>query len=431
MKSLYHLFLAWLGSVIYRHPSKKIILIGITGTKGKSSSIEILNAILEAAGKKTALLSSIRVKVGEVSEKNRTDTTMPGRFYIQKFLRRAVQNKCTHAILEVTSQGVLQSRHRFLDFNVAAFLNLHPEHVEAHGSFESYRAAKVGFFRAVAQTRSAKQKIFVVNGVDDASSFFIAAVGQSGKIVQFTVADFIARILKGDKSFLGDWFQNEFNLEDAAFAAILAEALGIQSSFIVRALSYFPGIPGRMEWVQKTPFGLVVDYAHTPDSLRAVYKTLREQFKKSSEAEPDNKTPDSLPPFPISSPRLICVLGSAGGGRDTWKRPEFGRIAAEYCDEIIITDEDPYNEDPEKIMDEIESGISLNPKPSTLNPNFVLKRSVNRQKAIEIAIKDATIGDVIVITGKGSEEWLHQAHGKKLPWSDRRTAEEALKNEEK
>ncbi len=433
MKSFYHLLLAWLGSVIYRHPSKKIILIGITGTKGKSSTIEILNAILEAAGKKTALLSSIRVKVGEVSEKNRTDTTMPGRFFIQKFLRRAVQNGCTHAIVEVTSQGVLQSRHLFLDFAVAAFLNLHPEHVEAHGSFEAYREAKLKFFRQVAKTGSAKKKIFVVNSSDPSAELFIKAAGGSGSIARSNKADFISRTLKGDTEFLGEWFQNDFNLEDAALASTIAEALGIGNGSIIRALGYFTGIPGRMEWVQKNPFGVLVDYAHTPDSLRVVYKTLRDQMARRLQSSNNKETPDSLIPNPKPltldanrlPSKLICVLGSAGGGRDAWKRPEFGRIAAEFCDEIILTDEDPYNEDPEKIMDEIESGISLNPQPLTLN--FILKRSVNRRTAIETGIKDAAEGDVVVITGKGSEEWIHQSHGKKIPWSDVQVAKDTLK----
>src|SRR3989338_2105757 len=134
LKSTYHYCLACLGNILYGFPSKKIFVLGVTGTKGKSTTLELINAILKAAGKKTALVSSIRFKVGDDSKQNTTGMTMPGRFFIQRFLRKAVNSGCQYFLMEVTSQCILQHRHRFIDFDAAIFTNLRPEHIEAHGS---------------------------------------------------------------------------------------------------------------------------------------------------------------------------------------------------------------------------------------------------------------------------------------------------------
>lgn len=145
-KGIYHFFFAWFGNIICGFPSRKIFVLGVTGTKGKSTVLELISSILEAAGYKTALLSSNRFKIGAESEKNLTSTTMPGRFFIQKFLKKAVKENCNYVLMEITSQGILQYRHRFIDFDAALWTNLQPEHIEAHGSFEAYRQAKVRFF---------------------------------------------------------------------------------------------------------------------------------------------------------------------------------------------------------------------------------------------------------------------------------------------
>lgn len=412
LKNIYHFFLAWLGAIIYRHPSRKLTVIGITGTKGKSSTVEMVNAIFEAAGKKTAMLSSVYVKMGNTREKNITDTTMPGRFFIQRFLRRAVREGCEYAFLEVTSQGIFQHRHRFIEWDGAAFLNLHPEHIEAHGSFEAYRHTKVSWFEYVSRHSRAlsrhsrgsgnlvRQPFFFINSADPSAPEFEGTLEGDENIVEFNREAFVEEWLRGDASALGDWFANDFNMENAACAAAIADAYGIPRETILKALKQFKGLPGRMEWIQREPFGVVIDYAHTPQSLIQVYQTLR-----SSK-------------FEVRSSRLICVLGSAGGGRDTWKRPEFGKIAGEYCNHIILTDEDPYNENQNQIVSEIQSGITNYQLPITIE--------LNRKEAIEKAVSLAEPGDVVIITGKGSEQWIHVAGGKKIPWSDRDTAKSAL-----
>ncbi len=157
----YHFLLAFLGAVRYGFQSRKLFVVGVTGTKGKSSTLEILSATLEEAGKKTALLGSVRKKILDKSTKD-TDNTMPGRFVIQKFLRDAVKAGVEYALLEVTSEGVVQYRHRFIDWDAAFFLNLAPEHIERHGSFKNYRAAKVSFFSSLSHSRKPKKYFFVI-----------------------------------------------------------------------------------------------------------------------------------------------------------------------------------------------------------------------------------------------------------------------------
>ena len=146
LKNIYHYVLAWVGSVLSWFPSREIFVLGVTGTKGKSTTVELINEILEAAGKKTAMISSLRFKIGDQSIKNLSSNTMPGRFFIQRKLRQAVNAGCKYFLMEVTSQGIAQHRHRFIDFDAALYTNVKPEHIEAHGSFENYRDAKVSFF---------------------------------------------------------------------------------------------------------------------------------------------------------------------------------------------------------------------------------------------------------------------------------------------
>lgn len=405
LKNIYHYCLAWLGNIIYGFPSKKIFVLGVTGTKGKSTTVELINSILETAGKKTALLSSVRFKIGKSVEKNRSGMTMPGRFFIQNFLRKAVNSGCEYAIIEVTSQGILQHRHKFIDWNGALFLNLQPEHIEAHGSFENYRRAKVSFFEVVAKNSGKREKFFIVNEGDPSHEYFAGAADNFGKVIYFSREGFIEKDLNKGKESIGDWLSNDFNLENAAAAAAFAESQGIPWFIIKKALGSFKGVPGRMEIVKSNPFRVVIDYAHTPDSLEKIYQTLVSEKRK------------------VTNRKLICVLGAAGGGRDKWKRPEMGKIAAGYCREIVLTNEDPYDENPLQILSEIKSGISYFQFPASQ-----LHETLDRREAIETAIKLAKKGDTVIVTGKGSEDWIHLARGKKIPWSEKKVIEDILKS---
>lgn len=411
-KRIFHFAVAWFSAIVYRFPSRKLYVLGVTGTKGKSTVLELISAILEAAGKKTAILSSVRIKVAGDSEKNTTSMTMPGRGFLQRFLRRAARAGCDYALIEVTSQGVLQYRHRFVDFDAALITNLHPEHIEAHGSFERYRAAKAQFFYDVAHRSVKKNKLFFVNDRLDGKEYFERAANGSGKVVPFHRDDFIYNDLssryrldsRAAKKMISSWLQNDFNLENVAAAVAFARSQNISPDIIFKTLETFQGVQGRMEYVARQPFSVVIDYAHTPDSLQAVYKALSND----------------------GSQKLICVLGAAGGGRDAWKRPAMGAIAARYCKMIYLTNEDPYDEPPLEIIEGLERGIWEERGRVGAETDYELV--LDRKEAIRRALAGAKRGDVVVLTGKGSEPWLHLARGKKIPWNERGVVEEVLRN---
>lgn len=418
LKRIFHFAIAWFSAMFYRFPSRKLYVLGVTGTKGKSTVLELISAILEAAGKKTAILSSVRVKIASDSEKNMSSMTMPGRGFIQRFLRRAVRAGCDYALIEVTSQGILQHRHRFIDFDAALITNLHPEHIEAHGSFESYRGAKAQFFFDVACHSAKKDKLFFINDRLDGKEYFERAAhpstgsrrAGSGKVILFHRDDFIYNDLsaryrldsRAAKKMISSWLQNDFNLENVAAAVAFARSQHIAPDIIFKTLETFQGVQGRMEYVARQPFAVIIDYAHTPDSLQAVYKAV------SNDGEQ----------------KLICVLGAAGGGRDAWKRPVMGSIAARYCKMIYLTNEDPYDESPLEIIEGLERGIWEERGKSNAETDYELV--LDRYEAIQRALHYAKKGDAVVLTGKGSEPWIHLPRGKKIPWSERRVVEELL-----
>lgn len=383
--SFYHFLWSFLGAIFFGFPSQRIFVLGVTGTKGKSTVLELINAILETAGKKTALLSSIRIKINKNSQKNYLNNTMPGRAFIQRFLRQTVQAGCDYALIEVTSQGVLQHRHRFIKWDAALFTNLAPEHIEAHGGFENYRNAKLSFFRYVSKLKN--PKLIFINKDDPNAKYFIEAV-KGSRIVLYSQG-------------------GDFNQDNIAAAVAFSQSQKISTEDVKRALKNFPGVPGRMEIAQKEPFTVIIDYAHTPDSLEKVYQTIRNPI-------PNSKNQNS---------KLICVLGSAGGGRDKWKRPKMGEIAAQYCQEIILTNEDPYDEQPSQILSEIKSGIS-----NFQFPISNVSQILDRREAIKKALSLAKKGDTVIITGKGCEPYLHLAKGKKIPWDERKIVEYEIQN---
>lgn len=410
LRPAYHFLWAWFGARWHKSPSGKIFVIGITGTKGKTTTLELVNAILEEAHKRTALLSSLRIKVGSENRKNPTGNSMPGRARIQQFLSRAVRARCQYALIEVTSEGVAQHRHRFIRWNVGAITNLAPEHIESHGSFENYRKAKLDFLKYVLKrggkvflNRDGEHFAFFASELEKDDSAKTAAFSRSDEWLRSYLPK-IGPMRAVSEGAVPRFLLSEFNEENVAAAVAIARELGIADTVIRDALVAFHGVPGRMEFVARGPYTAVVDYAHTPDSLAAAYKAAK--------PEPNANYPE---------PRLICVLGAAGGGRDRWKRPEMGKIAAEYCDEIILTDEDPYDEKPEEIIEEVRSGI-LGGDPDLANVHEVL----DRREAIRKAVALAEPGDVVIGTGKGSEDWIHAARGKKVPWSEREEFERAL-----
>jgi UDP-N-acetylmuramoyl-L-alanyl-D-glutamate--2,6-diaminopimelate ligase len=401
----YHFALAYLGSLIYKHPSKYITVIAVTGTKGKSTVTELITAILEADGKKVASLSTIQFKIGDDVRKNLFKMTLPGRFFLQKFLREAVDAKCTHAIVEMTSEGARQFRHRFVELDALVFTNLSPEHIESHGSFEKYKEAKLEIAKQLSV--SAKQPRYIVANTDDehGRDFLKFKVeeklpyGLSQLKLHTLHKDGIGLIINdGDEErTIRVPLVGLFNVYNTLAAITLTRALGVSLATIENALRSLSPIRGRVEHFYSSKDAqkhvtAIVDYAHTPDSLEQLYKAFKDQPK-------------------------VCILGNTGGGRDTWKRPEMAHIAERYCDQIILTNEDPYDENPRKIVDEMAKGVTDQSK---------LQIIMDRRMAIQTALEIAPDHGYVIISGKGTDPYIMGPHNSKLPWSDAEVVKEEL-----
>ncbi len=393
----YHLGVAFLSALIYKFPGRELTIIGVTGTNGKSTTVEMLSQIFQEAGINVASASSIRFQTQEKEWRNKMKMTMPGRFALQKFLRQAVSSGCTHVILEITSEGILQNRHRFIPFNTAVLTNISPEHIERHGSFEKYVAEKVKLFNVA-------KSLHIVNRDSNEVERFLTVPAE--KIITYGMetsqeegrehiqgmlqenAELVRFIV--ERTTITLQLLGSFNAYNAMAAIATAKAFGIPVATAKKALERIHDIPGRMEQVIEKPFSVVVDYAFTPAALEKVYKALK----------------------PLQG-KLICVVSGTGGGRDRWKRPVLGKIAATHCDSVFVTDEDPYEEDPWRIIEQVAAGT-----------NGKGEKILDRREAIRKAITKATAGDVVIITGKGSEDTMAIAGGKKIAWDDREIVRE-------
>jgi len=384
------------GSLVYGNPSSKLVVVGVTGTKGKSTTTELVAAVLRAAGHKVAVASTIHFVIDDTEEPNLFKMTMPGRAYLQKLMARALQAGCTHVVIEMSSEGAKQLRHLGIELNALVFTNLQPEHLESHGGMEQYADAKLELARAV--SRSPKRPRIIVANADDTYGERFLAVDADVK-APYSLKD-ASTYTADERSVRFMWrstlftvpLPGIFNLYNCLAALTLGEALGITPEVMRKGVENIGVIRGRQERVEKgQPFDVIVDYAHTPDSLRA----LMEAYKAK---------------------RLICIVGSTGGGRDTWNRPEKGKIAAQLCDVAILANEDPYDEDPQAILDAIAKGFSGK------SPRIIL----DRRAAIAAALTEAAEGDAVLITGKGTDPYIMGPRGTKEPWSDRKVAEEEL-----
>ena len=408
--SAYHFSLAEIAAFLYRHPSRGMLVIAVTGTKGKSSVTEMAGAILEEARYETAILNSIREKIGPWTRKNAMRMSMPGRFYLQNFLSKAYRAECDAVILEMTSEGVKQHRHRGIALDALIFTNLAPEHIESHGSLRAYADAKFQIGKALVRSKKG-ERIMVANADDAESARYLALPVE--KSLPFSLEHakpWRASAGGGFFTFHGEkitvHLPGEFSLKNALAAATLTHAIGVDTKTIARAIGKITKIPGRAERIEAGQnFDVVVDYAHTPDSLTALYEAYKEK-------------------------RKICVLGATGGGSDKWKRPVMGEIADTYCDVVIATNEDPYDEDPRDIVDELVSGMKR-------APEIIMDRREAISRAFEIALSwskgrplDTARGNqngiAVLITGKGTDPTIQGKGGSSIPWSDAAVAKEEL-----
>lgn len=408
--SAYHFAASGLIALWYGLPARRLVVVGVTGTKGKTSTCAMIHHILLQQGIKAGLISTAEIAVGSERQLNALKMTTPGRATLQRLLRFMMRAGCSHVVLETSSEALAQWRHLGIPYAVAVFTNLQPEHIEAHGSLRAYRAAKGRLFKSLHGRGQA-----VVNLDDQAADFFLSfsaahKLGYSltnkprGQANTVIAAQQVV-VNERDVSFAVNGINVSlhvggiFNIENALAALGAAAALGITIKDAAQALGTFAGSPGRMEFIESgQPFRVVVDYAHTTGSLEAVYVAL------------------------AAHGQLIAVLGSCGGGRDKSKREPLGRLAGRYARAVVVTDEDPYDEDPISIMKSVADGARSAGKRDGDNL-WVIN---DRREAIRHALKIASAQDIVVITGKGAEQWLMKESGKKIPWDDRQIVREEL-----
>ncbi len=391
----YHLLWTCAAAIRYGFPGRSLVVVGVTGTKGKSSVTEMIAAILSEAGHTVAVSSTIHFTIGDESRPNTFKMTLPGRGFIQKFLHEAKNKGATHAVIEVSSEAAVQYRHLFLYLNALVFTNLEKEHLESHGSMENYFLAKFRIGTALA--RSPKRPRAIVANADSGYGARFLAL-QVEQALPFSLRDAKDLVPSGvgiSFSYEGTTFTlphpGNFSALNALAAIKTTSFLGVSLAKAASGLAKLALIPGRAQRIEEgQDFLAVVDYAHTPDSLKALYAAYGNRSK-------------------------ICVLGNTGGGRDTWKRPEMGRIADEYCTEVLLTDEDPYDEDPRAIVDAMAEGME---RPPTI--------MLDRRAAIAEALHRAKSGDAVLITGKGTDPYIMRAHGTKEKWSDAEVVREEL-----
>jgi UDP-N-acetylmuramoyl-L-alanyl-D-glutamate--2,6-diaminopimelate ligase len=408
--AFYHLSLAKMAAVVYGHPSDKMIVVGVTGTKGKSTTSILIGKMLMAAGHKVGWTGTATFRVADREWLNDKKMTMLGRFALQKLLAEMVKAGCEYAVVETSSEGIAQFRSAGINYDAAILTNLSPEHLEAHGGFENYKNAKLKLFKNLAaspqKTINGKKisKLIAVNADCTYAEEFMAPKADAK--IGFRPSD-ASEIKKenGVTSFklFHEEFKTkllgEFNLENIIAAASVCRSLGVPLSAIRSAVWETETLPGRMEFVLTEPFKVVVDYAHEPASTEKLYEGVRE-----------------LKPF-----RVIQVFGGTGGGRDKSRRAVMGEMAARFCDIVVVTTDDPYDEDPAAIAESVAKGAENNGK--TRGKDLFIE--ADRKKAIALAVSLARPGDVILVTGKGSEQKM--AIGDKLiPWDDRNICREVL-----
>lgn len=452
LQPLYHFTVAGLAALWYRNPSRQLIVIGVTGTAGKTSSVYFIAKVLESAGYNVGYTSTAMFDDGKREWLNDKKMTMPGRFFVQKILRRMVTNRCQYAIVETTSEGITQFRHRFINYDTLVFTGLYPEHIQSHGSFDKYKQAKGQLFahlknceakyvndqKAVCHPKtslkkldySRVKKIIIVNGDDENSPYFLSFWSEEQHIYtvnpNFEVNQFMEnggedKILKDAKIYTYDDIETtengtsfklqgrqinlkmlgSFNAANAMNAAIIGLNQGLSLDAVKHGLESVTCLSGKMERIDVGQnFQVIIDYSFEPRAMKKLYETV------------------GL----LNHNRIIQVLGSCGGGRDQDRRPVLGQMAGENANLVIITNEDPYDEDPQLIIDQVASGAQKAGKKEGVD----LFKIMDRREAIFKAFTLAEEGDLVVITGKGAEQYICLADGKKIPWDDRRVAHEEL-----
>lgn len=405
----YHKTLAFFAALFHGFPGRKLKIIAVTGTNGKTTTCNLIAKIFEEAGYKIGLATTINFKIGDKEWVNDTKQTTLGRFRMQKLLKKMLKEKCGAVVLEVTSHALNQSRITGIKIHSAVLTNITADHIEYHGSFEAYRSAKMKLFEnkpavsvlplddpsfPLLEKSPAKKKItYSLNKGDIHGHEFSYEPAKTSFILHYETPHINERIQ------IECGLQGELNAKNALAAAAVAMAWNIELNTVKSALAKVKSMPGRYELIDAgQPFTVVVDYAHTPDALESLCKFYR----------------------PLAQGRLIIVFGATGGGRDKAKRPKMAEAVDKYCDIVIITDDDPYSDDRWEIIEQVASGIAE----KTLDKD--LFKILGRREAMEKALEFANPNDIVLIAGKGCEP-IQIIDGKKIPWDDRKIAREIIR----
>lgn len=445
-----HYFYALHGAIRYRFPSKELFVIGVTGTSGKSTTVSLLRQVLEAAGYTVGSLSTIDFYIAGEEKLNDQKMTMLGRGANQRYLREMVEKGCDIAIVETTSEGALQHRHRFINYDTFIFTNLYPEHIESHGSFEHYKDTKLGILRYVTTVKKKyrfgkfekmqvcqphqcpeKERVTIpktlVLPLNNEHAEDVLATGfdryfifgrndqpvylSKEHIEGATDAAFANHVqvtprgiaLTFEKRSVTVPMYGEHNAQNVLAVCATARSLDISWHTIFETIQTCTNVPGRVEFIAEARthgFDVIVDYAFEPVALQALYDIVKQ----------------------IAPARVIHVCGATGGGRDTSRRDPIGRMAGTHADIVFVTDEDPYDEDPMAIIDQVAAGAIAVGKKEGEN----LFKILDRKQAIIQAVGVAQKGDLILVTGKGSEQGMMVAGGKMIPWDDREIVREGI-----
>jgi UDP-N-acetylmuramoyl-L-alanyl-D-glutamate--2,6-diaminopimelate ligase len=397
--------LAQMSANFYDHPSRQLQLVGITGTNGKTTTTHIVKAILEAANKKTGLIGTIECIIGD--ERIPATHTTPESVELNQLFRRMVDARCSAAVMEVSSHALHQSRVHGTEFMVAVFTNLTQDHLDYHGTMEDYFRAKKTLFDGLKNSSTA-----IINADDEWGRRIVADSG--ARIITYAVnkpSDILARDIElsihgtkmqveigNETTQLNSQLVGRFNVYNTLAAIGAGVALGIPLQTMKQGIEHMPPVRGRFERIASDKgWTAIVDYAHTPDALEKCLRTVREVL-------------------PQNSPGRVVTVFGAGGDRDKTKRLAMGAVVSEFSDVAVVTSDNPRTEDPDAIIDDILAGMSR-------RENLV--REVDRRKAIQRAVEMAAVGDVIIVAGKGHEDY--QVIGKeKIHFSDREEIEKLL-----
>lgn len=413
IKNIYHLFQAVLANIRFGFPSRKLKVIGVTGTDGKTTTTQMITKILEEAGKKVALASTINFKIGQKEWTNLSHFTTLSAFAVQKFIKQAVEKDCEYLVLETSSHSLDQYRVWGIDYKTAVITNITREHLDYHKTMESYRQAKRKLFNnaevAVVNLDMENPEKFLECNAKKILGYSLKKNQNKFQNLDTKPETIVAENidLEIDKSMFAVGNQKftlnipgDFNIENALAAISVGVSENIDLEICSRGISKISNIPGRMEYISnERGLNILVDFALTPDALKKLYSLLAKIKKPEA--------------------KIIAVFGACGE-RDRGKRPIIGEIVSQYADLVIVTNDEPYHENPMQIIQEIVGGI----KNKKEGENFFI--IPDRREAIKKALHLSVSGDVLAITGMGAEESMIVGD-KKIPWNDKKVILEELR----